>query len=73
MIPSPCIGICQLDPPSGFCIGCARTNAEIAGWRDSSDEERGRILARLPARHMQLPNPSGQANRSSEKCVNRKF
>ena len=47
---SPCIGVCIIDPASGFCRGCARTIGEIAGWLDFSAEERQRILAALEER-----------------------
>ena len=29
-IQSPCIDLCRVDPGSGWCLGCARTNDEIA-------------------------------------------
>jgi uncharacterized protein len=29
---SPCIGICTLDPKSGFCLGCKRKIEEIGRW-----------------------------------------
>ncbi|MGE0714693.1 MAG: DUF1289 domain-containing protein [Alphaproteobacteria bacterium] len=31
-IPSPCVGICRLDPDDGLCQGCWRSTAEIAAW-----------------------------------------
>jgi predicted Fe-S protein YdhL (DUF1289 family) len=51
---SPCIGVCIIDPASGFCRGCARTIGEIAGWLDFSADERRRIAAALPERHRRL-------------------
>jgi predicted Fe-S protein YdhL (DUF1289 family) len=47
---SPCVGICRLDPISGWCDGCGRTGREIAEWLDASDEQRLDIFARLPER-----------------------
>lgn len=47
---SPCIGVCIIDPASGFCLGCARTIPEIAGWLDFSPEEKRRLLAALAER-----------------------
>ncbi len=49
-LPSPCIGVCRLDPDRRFCLGCGRTLEEIARWRDASPAERRAILARLAAR-----------------------
>ncbi|TDX64773.1 hypothetical protein EDE12_10463 [Methylosinus sp. sav-2] len=67
MAETPCVKICKIDQPTGFCIGCARTMAEIAGWRDASEAERERILAALPARRARLrkePHASPQPKRS---------
>lgn len=47
---SPCKLICSMERESGFCFGCGRTQDEIAYWSVSSDEEKKRILAELPAR-----------------------
>jgi uncharacterized protein len=49
-IPSPCIGVCQLDAVSGLCAGCMRTLAEIAAWPEASEAERLVIVQRLRAR-----------------------
>jgi predicted Fe-S protein YdhL (DUF1289 family) len=42
--------VCQLDPRSGFCLGCARSADEIREWMILSAEEKTAILAKLPAR-----------------------
>jgi predicted Fe-S protein YdhL (DUF1289 family) len=49
-VASPCTGICRLEPMTGRCLGCRRTAEEITAWPDSSDAEKHRILAALPAR-----------------------
>ncbi len=51
---SPCVGICQLDAASGYCVGCARTGAEIGSWAGMSDGERRAVLDALPARWREL-------------------
>ena len=33
MIISPCISICKIDPSSGYCSGCARTEEEKKIWK----------------------------------------
>ena len=40
MIISPCISICKTDPVTGFCYGCARSNADKKMWKieETSDE-----------------------------------
>ena len=47
---SPCVKICVVDPVSGLCIGCGRTVAEIAMWRELDAEERRAIMAGLDQR-----------------------
>ena len=47
---SPCIGVCQLDQDTGYCIGCQRTGDEIMAWPSASDAERHAILAKLDDR-----------------------
>ena len=47
---SPCVKICVVDPASGLCIGCGRTVAEIATWRELDADERRAIMAGLEQR-----------------------
>ena len=47
---SPCTGICRLDAATGWCLGCARTGEEIAGWRDGGAGWRADVWAALPGR-----------------------
>ncbi|MBL6616964.1 MAG: DUF1289 domain-containing protein [Reyranella sp.] len=47
---SPCIGICTLDPKSGFCLGCKRTVEEIGRWMMLDDRDRQKVLDQLPLR-----------------------
>ena len=49
-VSSPCIRICILDEPSGLCLGCGRTRAEIAGWMGMSEETRRTVMAGLADR-----------------------
>jgi predicted Fe-S protein YdhL (DUF1289 family) len=49
-IPSPCIGVCQLDPGTGLCTGFMRNLAEIAAWPGATDADRLAIVQRLRAR-----------------------
>jgi uncharacterized protein len=48
---SPCNNVCQMDPQSGLCIGCARTLDEIARWAEMTDAERDRVMAELQLRN----------------------
>lgn len=52
--PSPCTGVCTLDPDSRICRGCHRTLGEIAVWSSASAEEKHAILQALPQRNAAL-------------------
>lgn len=47
---SPCQQICQLDPQTGYCIGCLRTLNEIADWLEMSNEEKRAVLEKINER-----------------------
>ncbi|MGN6703146.1 MAG: DUF1289 domain-containing protein [Burkholderiaceae bacterium] len=49
-VPSPCIGVCRIEPDSGLCAGCRRTPGEIAVWPTATTESRLRILQQLACR-----------------------
>jgi predicted Fe-S protein YdhL (DUF1289 family) len=49
-IPSPCIGVCFIDPDQARCVGCARTLEEIQLWRALSDAERVAVLEAIERR-----------------------
>lgn len=55
---SPCIGVCVMDAPSGFCTGCLRTLGEIAAWSGASEEQRRAIRLALPPRRWLIKNPA---------------
>jgi predicted Fe-S protein YdhL (DUF1289 family) len=48
--PSPCTGICRIDPATGWCEGCARTLTEIADWPMLTVREKDALLLRLAER-----------------------
>jgi uncharacterized protein len=47
---TPCIAVCQIDPKTGFCMGCYRTLKEIAQWGKFSEDERVNLLPELERR-----------------------
>src|SRR5262245_34991365 len=53
-IGSPCTGICTVDDAGGFCLGCARTSAEIAEWSTAGNARKRAIWAELPRRFESL-------------------
>lgn len=48
--PSPCLGICIMDPRTRRCRGCLRTVEEIAAWYEASPAEKRELIAVLAAR-----------------------
>jgi uncharacterized protein len=48
--PSPCLGICIMDPRTRQCRGCLRTVEEIAAWYEASPAEKRALIAVLDAR-----------------------
>jgi predicted Fe-S protein YdhL (DUF1289 family) len=62
-IPSPCIGVCRLDPTSGLCTGCMRTLDEIACWPSADDAERLSIVQSLRARRRAVGRTSAADSR----------
>lgn len=49
-LPSPCVGVCTLDPETRRCMGCMRTAVEIARWPEADEVERLEILRGLRER-----------------------
>jgi len=49
-ISTPCTQVCVVDGPSGLCLGCFRTLAEIGGWSRLDEARRIAIMAELPSR-----------------------
>jgi predicted Fe-S protein YdhL (DUF1289 family) len=48
--PSPCSGVCRIEPATGWCLGCRRTIGEITRWGSMANRERRAVMAQLPAR-----------------------
>ena len=59
---SPCISICQMHEPTGWCKGCYRTLDEIAAWALSSESGKQAIWQQLPERHTQMNFVEAKAN-----------
>ncbi len=65
---SPCIGICSMNPDTGYCRGCYRSTAEIGGWMAVSTDERHRILARVAARRQLLGADEIESERQAKRA-----
>lgn len=51
-VASPCINICRMLQPSGWCEGCLRTLDEITAWGAMDDAGKRAVLLRLGPRRM---------------------
>ena len=49
---SQCISICKIDPVTGYCYGCARTNDEKKIWKneDTTKEWKNKNLEEIKTR-----------------------
>ena len=43
MIISPCISICRMDPVTGYCYGCGRSNEEKKNWKNENTTDEWKI------------------------------
>ncbi|MEM9740253.1 MAG: DUF1289 domain-containing protein [Pseudomonadota bacterium] len=53
-ISSPCIKVCAIDGPTGWCLGCGRSLNEIAEWVALDQDGRDAVQVLLPDRLEQL-------------------
>jgi predicted Fe-S protein YdhL (DUF1289 family) len=56
-----CIGVCQWDGRTGWCLGCGRTVPEIRAWRKMTPYRRTALARDLPRRIAQLSDTREQA------------
>ncbi|SDG87663.1 DUF1289 domain-containing protein [Roseospirillum parvum] len=56
-LPSPCIGVCELDPTDRLCKGCQRSGSEIGAWRDGDAQTRAAIWAHIRQRRAERDLP----------------
>lgn len=67
-LPSPCVGVCQLDEAEAYCLGCLRTPEEIAVWPTANFDLQKAILMELRARRQQR----GQVGQSDRRYQGRR-
>ena len=49
-VESPCTNVCQMNPATGYCLGCFRTLAEITAWSRLDDAGKREILRAVAER-----------------------
>ena len=66
-IPSPCVGVCQINASTKFCLGCWRTLKEVAHWSRYSDAEKENLMRELIERRHRLSSGKRRATRRSRR------
>ena len=51
-VASPCISICRMHEPTGWCEGCLRTLDEITVWGTLDDAARRALLQKISPRRV---------------------
>ncbi len=60
-VPSPCISVCIMEKPTGWCAGCLRTLDEIGSWSALDGEGKRRVWQQIGQRaEAVLTNASGK-------------
>ncbi|WP_269144634.1 DUF1289 domain-containing protein [Nitrogeniibacter aestuarii] len=49
-VESPCTNVCQMNPATGYCLGCYRTIEEITAWSRLDDAGKRVILRNVAER-----------------------
>ncbi len=53
-VPTPCIGVCQIDERSGWCRGCGRNADEVGAWQSAGERYKQGVWDELPSRRVAL-------------------
>jgi hypothetical protein len=62
-VPSPCTGVCRIDPHDGLCAGCLRSLDEIAAWPALDAAGRLALWRQLRARRAAVEAGLGATDR----------
>lgn len=52
-VASPCISVCRMHEPTGWCEGCLRTLDEIAFWSVLDDDDKRAVRTELDRRRVE--------------------
>ena len=66
-IPSPCVGVCQINASTKYCLGCWRTLKEVAHWSRYSNDEKEILIIELAERQKRLGSNKRRATRRSRR------
>ena len=66
-IPSPCVGVCQINASTKYCLGCWRTLKEVANWSRYSNDEKEILMTELAERQKRLGSNKLRATRRSRR------
>ena len=66
-IPSPCVGVCQINASTKYCLGCWRTLKEVAHWSRYSNDEKETLMTKLTERQRCHGSNKQRATRRSRR------
>lgn len=53
LVASPCISVCRMHEPTGWCEGCLRTLDEIAFWSVLDEDDKRAVRVELDRRRIE--------------------
>lgn len=56
-VPSPCVGVCQLDV-KGYCLGCLRNRQERQAWVSLAVTDKQKVIKRCKQRKKRRDEPA---------------
>ncbi|MAZ99905.1 MAG: DUF1289 domain-containing protein [Rhodospirillaceae bacterium] len=66
-ITSPCIGVCQINAKTKFCLGCWRSLREVAHWSKYTRTEKLALLQELRQRQQDAGNNKRRVTRRQKR------
>jgi predicted Fe-S protein YdhL (DUF1289 family) len=53
LVASPCVSVCRMHEPTGWCEGCLRTLDEIAFWSVLDEDDKRAVRVELDRRRIE--------------------
>jgi predicted Fe-S protein YdhL (DUF1289 family) len=67
---SPCVGVCQINAKTKYCLGCWRTLREVAHWSRYDDDEKRALLTALRERQAEAGVDQRRVTRRQSRRLN---
>ena len=68
-ITSPCIGVCQINAKTKFCLGCWRSLREVAHWSKYTRTEKLALLQELRQRQQDAGNNKRRVTKRQKRRI----